>query len=209
VADNKAKHIDTSRRRFLVRATTVVGGAGVAAAAVPFILSMEPSARSQALGAPIDVDLSKLEVAQMITVQWRLRPVLILHRSSSQLKRLSTQDAKLKDPRSDAPQQLPRYKNPYRSLKPPYLVLVGICTHLGCVPFYRPQSEDEDLGRNWEGGFYCACHGSRYDLSGRVMNGSPAPLNLPVPPYYYLSDTVVRIGELKDGSEIHWMPAIW
>lgn len=209
MADSKAEPIDKRRRRFLVRATTVVGGAGVAAAALPFILSMEPSARSQAAGAPIEVDISKLEEGQLITVPWRQRPVFVLHRSKSQQAELHTFSTKLKDPGSDEPQQLPRCKNIYRSLKPEYLVLVGICTHLGCVPDYRPQIAPADLGAAWKGGFYCACHGSRYDLSGRVISGSPAPLNLPVPPYYYLSDTVLRIGELDDGSEKNWAPVIW
>lgn len=201
--------IDGRRRRFLVKATSVIGGAGLVTASLPFIFSMWPSARTLAAGAPVEVDLSKLEESQMLTVSWRQRPVMILRRSQRQLDTLSTLDAQLKDPDSDAPQQLPIYRNGHRSIKPEYLVVVAICTHLGCVPIYRPEIAPADLGSAWEGGFYCACHGSRYDLAGRVMTGSPAPLNLPVPPYFFVSDTVLRVGELADGSERNWHPAIW
>jgi len=197
------------RRRWLLAATSVVGGAGVIAAAIPFILSMEPSAKSIAEGAPIDVDISKLEMGQMITVSWRSRPILIVHRSKTQLELLPALNNSLRDPDSQSAQQLPQYRNIYRSLKPPYLVVVGICTHLGCIPTFRPDVAPEDLGPEWKGGFFCPCHGSRYDLSGRVYNGSPAPFNLPVPPYFYVSDTVLRIGELRNGSEQNWTPAIW
>lgn len=197
------------RRRFLVKATTVIGGAGLATASLPFILSMWPSARTLAAAAPVNVDLSKLEVSQMLTVSWRQRPVMILRRSQRQLDTLASLDAQLKDPNSDSAQQLPIYRNEHRSIKPEYFVAVAICPHLGCVPNYRPQVAPTDLGPAWKGGFYCACHGSRYDLAGRVMNGSPAPLNLPVPPHFFVSDTLLRIGELEDGSERNWHPSIW
>ncbi len=206
---DKDEHPNLHRRRWLLAATSVVGGAGVIAAATPFILSMEPSARSLAEGAPVDVDISKLEPGQMITISWRSRPVLIVHRSQEQLERLPTLNDRLRDPDSQAAQQLPQYRNIYRSIKPAYLVIVGICTHLGCIPTYRPQISPEDLGPEWQGGFFCPCHGSRYDLSGRVYDGSPAPYNLPVPPHFYLSDSVLRIGILQNGHEQNWTPAIW
>jgi len=209
MAEEKGETVDKSRRRFLLASTSVVGGAGVVAWALPFIFSMEPSAAAQAAGAPVEADISKLEKGQMMTVSWRSRPVWILNRSDAQLKVLPTMTPQLKDPNSDAPQQLPQYKNMYRSIKPEYLVVVGICTHLGCVPGYRPEIAPPDLGPSWKGGFLCPCHGSRYDLSARVINGSPAPLNMPIPPHFYVSDTVVRIGELKNGTEQNWNPAIW
>lgn len=197
------------RRRFLVATTSVIGGAVVAAAAVPFISSMLPSAAAQAAGAPVEVDFSKLEPGALMTVSWRSRPVWILNRTAAQLKVLPSLDKRLKDPDSDQAQQLADCKNVHRSLRPEFFVAVGICTHLGCIPTYRPQIAPPDLGPQWEGGFFCACHGSRYDLAGRVFDGSPAPLNLPVPPYYYLSDTVVRIGETQAGADQNWQPAIW
>lgn len=201
--------IDKSRRRFLVTSTSVVGGVGIVAAALPFIKALEPSEAALAAGSPIDVDISKLEPGQLLTVSWRKRPIWILCRTAAQLKTLDTSTDELKDPDSDQPQQLPQFRNDYRSIKPKYFVAVAICTHLGCIPTYRPQIAPADLGPDWNGGFYCPCHGSRYDLCGRVMVGSPAPLNLPIPPYYYVSDTVLRIGELKNGSEQNWVPATW
>lgn len=201
--------IDHSRRRFLAASTSVVGGAGLIAATLPFILAMEPSAATLAASGPIEVDISKLEPGQLLTVSWRSRPIWVLHRSPAQLKVLAAPNSELKDPNSEEPQQLAQFRNPYRSIKPAYLVAVGICTHLGCIPNYRPQIAPADLGPDWNGGFFCPCHGSRYDLSGRVMAGSPAPLNLPIPPYYYVSDTVLRVGELKNGSDQNWAPATW
>lgn len=207
--DDKQPTADLRRRRWLLAATGVVGGSGVVAAALPFVLFLEPSARSRAAGAPIEVDISKLEAGQMLTVSWRSRPILIVHRTRQQLDRLPSLDDRLRDPDSQAAQQLPQYRNRYRSLKPPYLVAVGICTHLGCIPTFRPDVAPGDLGPRWVGGFFCACHGSRYDLAGRVYDGSPAPYNLPIPPYFFLNDTVLRIGELQDGSEQNWTPVIW
>ena len=200
---------DHGRRRFLVASTSVIGGVGILAAAMPFILSMEPSAGTIAANQPIEVDISKLQAGQMLTVSWRSRPIWILHRTPEQIKTLTLPNDALKDPDSSERQQLAQFQNAYRSLKPEYLVAVGICTHLGCIPTYRPEIAPADLGRNWHGGFFCPCHGSRYDLSGRVMSGSPAPLNLPIPPYYYLSDSVLKIGELKNGSEQNWSPQLW
>lgn len=200
------------RRRFLTAATTVVGGVIAGLTVVPFVRSMEPSVAARAAGAPIDVDVSKLEPGQLITVMWRSRPVWVLHRSEAQLKTLK--DPKLietlKDPDSKEPQQFgPPVVNWHRSLKPELFVAVAICTHLGCIPTYRPQIAPPDLGPSWVGGFFCPCHGSRYDLAARVIDGSPAPLNIPVPPYHYRSETVVRVGSLKGGKDQNWQPAIW
>jgi ubiquinol-cytochrome c reductase iron-sulfur subunit len=201
--------VDLTRRRFLVAATTVVGGAFVGTAMVPFIESMEPSAAAVAAGAPVEVDISKIEPGALITVKWRSRPVWILDRTDKQLHELPKLDERLKDPHSDEPQQIASCKNGYRSLKPRHFVCVAICTHLGCVPTYRPDIAPLDLGPAWEGGFFCPCHGSRYDLAGRVFKGSPAPLNLPVPPYFYVNETTLRLGELKGGGDQNWRPETW
>lgn len=199
-----------SRRRFLVTAASVVGAVGTAAAAIPFISYWEPSERAQAAGAPIEVDLQKLAPGQLITVQWRAKPVWVMRRTDSQIKVLPTLGTNLRDPDSRERQQFgPTVVNPYRSLKPEYFVCVGICTHLGCIPEYRPDVGDPQLGADWKGGFFCPCHGSRYDLAGRVFQGVPAPLNLPVPPYYFLDDQRVRIGELQGGSDRNWHPEVW
>lgn len=185
--------IDTGRRRFLRSATTVIGGIGVAYAAVPFIASWLPSGRAQALGAPVKVDISKLEPGAQLSIEWRGQPVWVINRTKAMLDKLPQLDKLLRDPDSKQDQQPPYAKNEYRSIKPEYLVLIGLCTHLGCVPMYRP-----DVGSiepTWPGGFFCPCHGSKFDLAGRVFKGVPAPLNLKVPPYRYDSDTVILVGE--------------
>jgi len=204
--------LDKRRRRFLVTAATVVGGGGIVMWAIPFIKSMNPSAAVTAAGAPVDIDISKLEPGAMITVPWRGRPVWVLRRTAEQLKVLQDPGlvARLKDPDSQEPQQFDAtVVNWNRSLNQEYLVVVGICTHLGCVPDYRPDIAPTDLGSAWPGGFFCPCHGSRYDLSARVYKHMPAPLNLPVPPYYYKSDTLLRVGELEDKSDQNWSPKTW
>lgn len=201
--------VDIERRRFLITLSSYTGGALVAAASLPFISYMEPSTAAIVAGAPIEVDIGKIEPGELITVKWRSRPVWILHRTPGQLQELPKLDKGLSDPDSKEPQQIPACANGYRSLKPEYFVCVAICTHLGCVPTYRPDIAPPDLGPNWEGGFFCPCHGSRYDLAGRVFDGSPAPLNLPVPPHYYINDTTLRIGELKDGKDQGWRPITW
>ena len=203
------KEVDMGRRRMLVGATSIVGGIGIIGAAVPFVESMEPDAAAKAASVPVNVDVSKIEPGQLLTVLWRQRPVWILRRTDAQLKVLPTLNSRCKDPDSKEPQQLAECANVYRSIKPHLFVGVAICTHLGCVPLYRPQIHPDDLGPTWEGGFFCPCHGSRYDLSARVFHGSPAPLNLPVPPYYYISDTVIRIGETKGGKDQNWAPKTW
>lgn len=189
-------------RRNLIIATATVGGAGVVAAAVPFVASMMPSALAKGLGAPIEVDIGKLESGAKLTVAWRGKPVWIISRTKDMLQRLGKHDDRLTDPNSDVTSQQPAYcKNPTRSIKPEYMIAVGICTHLGCSPSdkLKPESDNE-TGPNWDGGFYCPCHGSRFDLATRVFKGSPAPTNLVVPPHKYLTDTMIRIGDDGKGA---------
>ncbi|MEZ5479014.1 MAG: ubiquinol-cytochrome c reductase iron-sulfur subunit [Thiolinea sp.] len=188
--------VDKNRRRFLVAATSVVGAGGVAAMATPFLTSMSPSARALAAGAPVEYDVSKVEPGQLVRVMWRGKPVWVVNRTEQMLADLPGLDNRLKDPNSDNLAQQPEYaKNGYRSRKPEYLVLVGICTHLGCSPTYRPEVAPADLGADWKGGWYCACHGSRFDLAGRVFKNVPAGANLQVPPYYYIDDKTILVGE--------------
>ncbi len=187
--------VDTGRRRFLTAATVAVGGAGAAFAAYPFLAAWQPSARAEAAGAPVEVDLSKLEPGDMLRVEWRGKPIYVVNRSEQMLERLDEHRDQLRDPDSAAPQQPSYADNTYRSREPEVLVLVGLCTHLGCSPSYRPEVAPADLGPQWAGGFFCPCHGSRFDLAGRVYQGVPAPLNMAVPPYRYLSDNVIRVGE--------------
>ncbi len=187
--------VDTSKRRFLTAAATVVGGIGAVYTAVPFLASWMPSERAKAAGAPVEADISKLEVGQMIRLQWRGKPVWILKRSEEMLAALPTLDARLRDPHSEEPQQPPYASNDLRSIKPEVLVLVGICTHLGCSPGFVPEAAPQPYDPEWKGGFFCPCHGSRFDLAGRVFQGVPAPLNLEVPPHKYISDTLILVGE--------------
>ncbi|WP_419419315.1 ubiquinol-cytochrome c reductase iron-sulfur subunit [Legionella sp. D16C41] len=187
------EEIDEQRRKFLLTATGVLGGIGAACALTPFVASWLPSAKAQAAGAPVEVDLSKLEPGQQATVEWRGRPVWIIRRTKAMLEQLAGSENQLRDPESLVEQQPNYAKNRYRSIKPEYLVLVGICTHLGCSPKYTPQVNE--LGPHWRGGFYCPCHGSTFDLAGRVFKGVPAPINLEVPPYRFVNDHVIIIGE--------------
>jgi ubiquinol-cytochrome c reductase iron-sulfur subunit len=186
---------NSSRRRFLTAATTVVGAVGVGFALVPFVSSMQPSARARAAGAPVRADISKLQSGQMIRVKWRGKPVWLVRRTEKMLEVLPTLNSKVSDPESLASQQPPYAQNEYRSIKPGLLVTVGICTHLGCSPTYRPDAGAPDLGADWEGGFFCPCHGSKFDLAGRVYKGVPAPTNLVIPPHRYLSETELVIGD--------------
>jgi len=194
--------VDNSKRRFLTTAASVVvGGAGAAAVAVPFVVSMLPSAKARAAGAPVEVDISKLETGQLMTVEWRGKPVWVLNRSAESLEILPSLDPQLADPESDTSSQQPDYcKNENRSIRDNIVVLVGICTHLGCSPSYRPELAPADLGDKWQGGFFCPCHGSKYDLSGRVYKSMPAPKNLLVPPYHFLGDNRIVIGEDAQGA---------
>jgi len=190
-----ADNADPGRRRILTAAATVVGGVGVAYLAAPFLISWSPSERAQAAGAPVEVDISKLEPGQMVIVEWRGKPVWVVNRTQEQLDALPSLVAELRDPDSDVAEQQPEYaQNEFRSIKPDILVMVGICTHLGCSPTFRPEVAPEDLGPDWKGGFFCPCHGSRFDLAGRVYQGVPAPTNMPVPPHTYVADTQILVG---------------
>jgi ubiquinol-cytochrome c reductase iron-sulfur subunit len=183
-----------TRRHFLTVATAVTGGVGLVATAVPFVASFKPSARAQALGAPVEVDVSKLEPGALLKVEWRGRPIYVLHRTQQMLGRLGGGESKLADPASEESKQPAYAQNEFRSIRPSYLVLEGVCTHLGCAPLPRFDVAPVDLGPDWSGGFYCPCHGSRFDLAGRVFSGVPAPTNLPVPPYRYVNDSTILIG---------------
>lgn len=190
--------VNAGRRRFLVAATSVVGAAGAVGAAVPFVGSWFPSAKAKAAGAPVKVNISKVEPGQQIVAEWRGQPVFVLNRTQEMLGNLDKVVPQLADPDSKDSVQ-PAYVNPQqRSIKPELLVLVGLCTHLGCSPTFRPEVAPADLGAEWEGGYFCPCHGSRYDLSGRVYKGQPAPLNLPVPDYTYESNDVIIIGVAQE-----------
>lgn len=188
--------IDLKKRRFLTQATSVVGAVGVGFVAVPFLSSWMPSARAKAAGAPIDIDISKLEEGQLVRVLWRKQPVWVFKRDKTELANLNTIADILVDPNSDEIAQQPAYaKNIYRSINPNIAVIIGVCTHLGCSPTYRPELGAADLGgAAWKGGFYCPCHGSKFDLAGRVHKGVPAPINLKIPPYHFVSDSLIRIG---------------
>jgi ubiquinol-cytochrome c reductase iron-sulfur subunit len=194
------QEVDQSKRRFLIAATTAMGGVAGAAVAVPFIASMLPSERAKAAGAPVEVDISKVESGAMITVEWRGKPVWIINRSKEMLDSLAKIGDKLTDPDLGVAQQPEYAKNATRSRKPELMVLVGICTHLGCSPTSKLKAAEEGMGSDWPGGFFCPCHGSKFDLAGRVFKGSPAPINLEVPPYYYLSDARLLIGEDGKGA---------
>lgn len=193
--------VDFGRRRFLTVATAVTGGVGVALAATPFFGSMKPSARAQALGAAVDLDISKLEPGALLKAEWRGKAIYVVNRTPDELQRITTLGAEqLRDPDSEEAQQPAYARNEFRSIKKEILVLVGVCTHLGCAPEFRPDVAPEDLGPQWVGGFFCACHGSKFDLAGRVFKGVPAPLNLLVPPHRYLSDSVILIGDDLGGQ---------
>ncbi len=184
---------DKDRRRFLSYGTNLLAGIGAAMAAVPFVASWMPSERAMAAGAPVEVDLSQLEAGERIVVEWRGKPVWIIRRTQAMLDSLAEVTQKLRDPNSVAEQQPNYAKNLHRSVNPEYLILVGICTHLGCAPTFVPGIGE--LGPDWPGGFYCPCHGSKFDLAGRVFTGVPAPINLEVPPYRFLNETTVLIGD--------------
>ncbi|MBI4005718.1 MAG: ubiquinol-cytochrome c reductase iron-sulfur subunit [Gammaproteobacteria bacterium] len=187
--------IDRQRRRFLTTAATIVGGVGVAATSIPFISTMTPSAKTKAIGAPVEVDVGELQPGQMMRVKWQGKPVWILRRNEKTLSDLESLDTAVRDPDSKIEQQPPYAKNAHRSINPEYLVVVGICTHLGCSPNYFSATDQHDLGSDWKGGFFCPCHGSRFDLAGRVFKGVPAPTNLVVPPHKFVGSMHIIIGE--------------
>lgn len=187
--------VDNSKRQFLTTALTVVGAVGTGYLAVPFLSQMQPSAKAMAAGAPVEVDISKIEPGQLIRVAWRGKPVWVLSRTPEVLAILEKDTAKLADPNSHESKQ-PEYINTsLRSIKPELFIAVGLCTHLGCSPTFRPEIAPNDLGSDWNGGFFCPCHGSGFDLAGRVYRSVPAPTNLEVPPYRYITDTLIIIGE--------------
>ena len=185
--------VDTGRRRFLTAATAVVGGAGAVAVAVPFIKSWNPCAKAKAAGAPVEVNISIVEPGQLIRVEWRGKPVWVVRRTEAVLNNLKTLDSKLRDPASEEMQQPEYATNPARSIKPEFFIAVGICTHLGCSPTYLPDSFGEQV-EGVTSGFFCPCHGSKFDMAGRVFQGVPAPLNLVIPPHKYVDDANVIIG---------------
>jgi ubiquinol-cytochrome c reductase iron-sulfur subunit len=194
IADAPGPEIDLGRRKFLTVATSATAGVGVVLAAIPFAASWAPSERARALGAPVEVDLSKLQVGQMITPTWRLKPIYIVRRDPSMVDRLSKIDNQLKDPNSADSAQPDYARNAMRARRADVLVLIGICTHLGCLPKQFFSAGDPVLGADWPGGFRCPCHGSRFDMAGRVFNGSPAPTNLTVPPYSFRGQDTLVIG---------------
>jgi len=191
--DDDVDRLDRNRRHFLTVATAVTGLVGVGAAAVPFLSSLKPSARAQALGAPVEVAIGSLQPGELVRVLWRGRLVFVLRRSQEMLKSLPEHDDELRDPNSEVAEQQPGYAvNEYRSVKPEFLVIEGSCTHLGCAPL---QDFEVRPSENWGGGFFCPCHGSKFDLAGRVYKGVPAPTNLRIPPHRFVRDDLILIGQ--------------
>ena len=187
--------VNTGRRRFLTAATSAVGAAGVVGVAVPFLGSWNPSARAKAAGAPVKFDIGRLEPGQMVVVEWRGKPGYVMYRTSQQVNDLATLDGELKDPDSAISEQPAYVDTKSRAIRPEILVMVGLCTHLGCAPKFRPEVGAADLGGDaWLGGFFCPCHGSKFDLAGRVYAGVPASANLVIPPHFYESENVIVIG---------------
>ena len=189
-----SEQVDVGRRRLLTSATTLTGAVGVAFAAVPFIASWKPSARAKALGAPVEVDVGKLEPGAMLKIEWRGKPVYVLRRTPEMVKSLESATPLLADPDSASSVQPDYAKNTARALKPEYLVVLGVCTHLGCSPLPKFETPNVTIAPDWPGGFFCPCHGSKFDLSGRVFKGVPAPTNLPIPPYQFVNAARIMIG---------------
>ncbi len=200
------QNVNKGRRRMLTLATSAVGAVGVGFAATPFILSMTPSARAKAAGAPVEVDFSKLDVGVLLTIEWQGKPVWIVKRTDAMLEKLETIADLLVDPDSEVEEQQPAYtKNLPRSqdLYPKISVMVGLCTHLGCVPFDKfPVGAMSDIGKDWPGGYFCVCHGSKFDMAGRVFKNVPAPTNLVIPPYRFLSETKIIVGENPEEAKV-------
>lgn len=187
--------VNAGRRKFLTAATSVVGAAGAVGVAVPFVGSWNPSAKAKAAGAPVKANIGKIEPGQMITLEWRGKPVYVVRRTEAILEGIRESDAQVLDPQSQELQQPEYAQNEYRSIKPEFAVLLGVCTHLGCAPMFRPDVGAADLGGSkWHGGFFCPCHGSKFDLAGRVFKGVPAPTNLEVPPHSYEGDYLLTVG---------------
>ena len=194
-----SERIDNTRRKLIV-ATSVVGGAASAGAAIPFVASWWPSERAKAAGAPVEVDISRLEPGDMKIVEWRGKPVWVVRRTREMLDSLKGVAARLTDPGSKSSDQPDYAQNEYRALKAEFMVMEGVCTHLGCSPQLKGSDAKAEMGGDWSGGFYCPCHGSKFDYAGRVFRGAPAPLNLPVPPHTYVSETTILIGEDRKGA---------
>lgn len=192
--------VNNGRRRFLVAATSVVGIAGAVGVATPFIKSWNPSAKARAAGAPVKVNLSKLEPGQQVVYEWRGKPVFVVRRTKAMLDELPKMDDRLRDPASDKSEQPAYAKNEARAKNPEFLVLVGLCTHLGCSPKYLPEVKPMEFDANWKGGYHCPCHGSKFDLAGRVYKGVPAPTNLVVPPYTLEGDGILIIGQDEENA---------
>ncbi|MBU2707336.1 ubiquinol-cytochrome c reductase iron-sulfur subunit [Zooshikella marina] len=186
--------VNKTRRRFLVGATSVVGAVGTVGVAIPFVKSWNPSAKAKAAGAPVKVNIAKVEPGQQVVAEWRGKPVFVVRRTEESLANIKKMDERVADPGSNEEQQPEYAKNEYRSRKPELLVLVGLCTHLGCSPKYHPEVKAMDFDEQWLGGFHCPCHGSKFDLAGRVYKGVPAPLNLEVPPYSFEDENTLIIG---------------
>jgi ubiquinol-cytochrome c reductase iron-sulfur subunit len=194
---NDQVKVDKTRRNLIV-ATSVAGGIAGVGAAVPFVASMWPSERAKAAGAPVDIDISRVAPGELAVFEWRGKPVWVLHRTKQMLDSLKAVEPQLTDPASKSSEQPSYAKNEYRSAKPEWMVMVGVCTHLGCSPQLKTAEAKAEMGGDWVGGFYCPCHGSKFDLAGRVFRGAPAPVNLIVPPYEFLSDATLVIGEDKE-----------
>ncbi|WP_426417068.1 ubiquinol-cytochrome c reductase iron-sulfur subunit [Aestuariirhabdus sp. LZHN29] len=192
--------VDKGRRRLLIGATSAVGAVGAVGAAVPFVASWNPSAKAKAAGAPVRVKIDKVEPGQQVVAAWRGKPVFVLRREQAMLDALPQQDATLRDPASNESEQPDYAKNEHRSRNADLLVMVGLCTHLGCSPKLFPEVKPMDFDANWQGGYHCPCHGSKFDLAGRVHQGVPAPTNLPIPPYSYLDDNTIIIGIDEENS---------
>ena len=190
----------SNRRKFLTNMTQVMGGIGGIFALIPFLSSMSPSERAKSAGAPIEIDISSLQPGAYKVVEWRGKPVWVVRRTKKMIEDTLEDDEVLRDPQSVEEHQPEYTQNKFRSINPEYLVLLGVCTHLGCSPLYKPSPKSKELGLDWTGGFFCPCHGSKFDLSGRVHKGVPAPYNLEVPPYYFASDTRIIVGE--DGENV-------
>ena len=197
---------EATRRDFLFIATGTVAAVGAAATLVPLVSQMNPDASTLAAGGPVDLDIGKIEPGQQVVVRWRERPIFVFHRTPETLKTLQDKQltSQLADPESQQVQQAPYATNWHRSIKPEFGVLVGICTHLGCIPLFYPQPNAASPVADWLGGYFCPCHGSKYDPAGRVFSGVPAPYNLPVPPYYFVNDTTIRVGDNPSDSAFNF-----
>jgi len=194
------QQVDRSKRRFLIAATTAVGGVAGIAVMVPFVMSMLPSERAKAAGAPVEVDISKIEPGMLLAIAWQGKPVWVVNRTKEMLDMLPKNDPHLLDPKSLQSEQPTYCKNEWRSIKPEFLVVVGICTHLGCSPTFRKDVGAADLGADWPGGWFCPCHGSKYDLAARVFKDVPAPLNMAIPPYKYINNGRILVGDDGKGA---------